>query len=160
MSTKFVSNRFRRFLFPQSTVVLLALEMIITVSSCARKDVGGGDIFNAAKRGDVERVTALLKDNLNLVSSKDSYGMTPLHLAANRDVAEVLLADNAEVDARDGHGRTPLNLELESGHYDVVELLLAKGADVNARDDNGRTPLHVAVVNHGRGTAAGQGSRC
>jgi ankyrin repeat protein len=150
MSTDIISSRFSRSPIPHcAAVVLLALALISGVSSCARKDLGSGDIFDAAKRGDVEKVKALVEDNPHLVSSKDNYGMTPLHLAANKNVAEVLLANKAVVDARDDHGRTPLNWAIQSGRYDVVELLLAKGAEVNAKDDTGRTSLHLAAVNSG-----------
>jgi ankyrin repeat protein len=41
----------------------------------------------------LEKVKALLKDNPNLVFSKDNNGATPLHYAAKRhkDVAELLV---------------------------------------------------------------------
>ena len=46
-----------------------------------------------AQRGDLEKVKALLKDNPDLVSSKDTNGWMPLHAAAidgHKDVAELL----------------------------------------------------------------------
>jgi ankyrin repeat protein len=147
MNTDFVSNRFSRSPIPhRAALVLLALALIIVVSSCARKDLGSGDIFDAAKRGDSEKGKALLEDKPGLVSSKDNYGMTPLHLAANKNVAEALLDNKADVEAKDNHGRTPLHWALESGRYDVVELLLSKGANANARGNEGYTPLHAAVT--------------
>lgn len=60
----FVSGRFPNMLLSRGVaMVLLALTLTIAVSSCARKDLGNGDIFDAAKRGDVEKVEALLEDN-------------------------------------------------------------------------------------------------
>jgi hypothetical protein len=53
----------------------------------------GQEIDDAAQNGDLEKVKALLKDNPDLVSSKDKWGRTPLHLAArngHKDVAELL----------------------------------------------------------------------
>ena len=38
-----------------------------------------GEIHDAAKDGDLEKVKALLKDNPDLVFSKDNDGATPLH---------------------------------------------------------------------------------
>ena len=38
-----------------------------------------GEIHEAAKGGDLEKVKALLKANPDLVSSKDQAGATPLH---------------------------------------------------------------------------------
>ncbi len=63
-----------------------------------------GEIHDAAQNGDLAKVKALLKANPDLVSSKDTNGMTPLHCAAvkgHKDVAELLLANKAEVNARD-----------------------------------------------------------
>jgi ankyrin repeat protein len=66
-----------------------------------------------------------------LVSSKDdNYGQTPLHLAAgmgHKDVAEVLLAGNAEVNAKSDIGRTPLHLAAVFDHKDVAEVLRQHG---------------------------------
>ena len=133
------------------------------------------------RAGDLEKVKALLKDNPDLVFSKDTNGWTPLHMAAyegHKDVAELLLANKAEVNAKDNSGVTPLHLAAGNrpqgrggipagqqsrgqrqgqhrqdafalggvgGHKSVAELLLANKAEVNAKDDNGKTPLHWAA---------------
>ncbi len=108
-----------------------------------------GEIHDAAQKGDLERVKALVEANPALVSSKDSNGNTPLHLAAlggHKDVAEFLLANRAEVDARNYRDATPLHMAASSGHTDVAELLLAKQADVNAMTDSCHTPLYEAAL--------------
>jgi TonB family protein len=106
-------------------------------------------IHNAADDGDLQKVKALLKDNPNLVSSKDSYdGSTPLHLAANkghREVAEMLLAHDAMVDAGNNCGQTPLYLAVAGNHKDIIELLLSNGAQVNAKNISGYTLVHIAA---------------
>jgi len=56
--------------------------------------------------------------------------MTPLHWAAsrgNKDVAEVLLAHNADVNAKTKEGATPLDYAKAKGHSDVAELLRQHG---------------------------------
>ena len=53
-------------------------------------------------------------------------------------MAEFLLVNKADVDAKDGKGETPLHAAAEKGHKDVAELLLANKADVNAKSINGR----------------------
>jgi ankyrin repeat protein len=64
-----------------------------------------GEIHDAARKGDLESVKALLKDNPELVNDKDdNYGATPLHWAAAggyQDVVELLLVGKAEVNAKD-----------------------------------------------------------
>jgi hypothetical protein len=106
-----------------------------------------GEIHDAAKAGDVEKVRTLLKGNPDLVNAKDENGATPLHWAArydNRPVAEVLLANKADVNARQKSGWTPLHVAVVKGYKAMVEVLLANKAEVNARDIDGKTPLNWA----------------
>jgi ankyrin repeat protein len=60
-------------------------------------------------------------------------------------VAEVLLANKANVNAKAWDGSTPLRWAAFYSRKDVAELLLAKGADVNVKDIGGDTPLHHAA---------------
>ncbi len=106
-------------------------------------------IHDAAKAGDLEKVKALLKDHPDLVFSRDDVGKTPLHWAAengHKDAAEFLLANHAEVNAKENGDRTPLHCAAFRGHKDVAALLLAKKAKVNARDNYRATPLHMAAM--------------
>jgi ankyrin repeat protein len=74
--------------------------------------------------------------------------ITPLHQAAfSGHVQEVrqLLAQGANVHARNCFGRTPLHDAVESLSLDTVTTLLSYGADPNVVDDDGMTPLFKAV---------------
>lgn len=106
-------------------------------------------IHDAARAGDLAKVKSLVKEHPDLVSSKDEkYGQTPLHIAAfndHRDVAEFLVANNADVNAKAKNGSTPLHLAAAKGNKDMVELLLADKADVNAVDNEGWSPMHSAI---------------
>lgn len=106
-------------------------------------------IHDAARAGDLDKVTSLVKASPDLVSSKDEkYGQTPLHFAAfndHKDVAEFLLANKADINAKSKNGSTALHLAAGKGNKDIVELLLASKADINAVDNEGWSPVHSAV---------------
>ncbi|MGD0801373.1 MAG: ankyrin repeat domain-containing protein [Terracidiphilus sp.] len=107
-------------------------------------------IHDAARAGDLAKVQSLVKEHPELVMSKDEqYGQTPLHIAAfngHKDVAEFLLANKADVNAKAKNGSTPLHLAAAKGNKDIVELLLASKAEINALDNEGWSPMHSAVV--------------
>jgi len=112
-----------------------------------------GEIHDAAKAGDLEKVKALLKANPDLVFSKDehdpAYGGTPLHLAVrydHKDVVEFLLTSRADVDAKDMYANTPLQWAAMMDDKDLVELLLTNKAEVNVAGLYGWTPLHEAAA--------------
>ena len=56
------------------------------------------------------------------------------------------LAAGTDVNAKGGHGLTPLHFAAGFSRggvgKEIAELLIANGADVNARDDDGWNPLH------------------
>ena len=85
-------------------------------------------------------------------------GDTALHIAAaayQRELAESLVAQGADVRARNRRGAEPLHYAADGGpdaeHWDpvaqraVIAYLIAAGADPNALDKSGVTPLHRAV---------------
>jgi len=102
-------------------------------------------LARAAQRGRLEIVKALVEAGAN-VDTTTPQG-PPLFLATiNRhaDVAEFLLANDANPNGKDRTGRTALIVAAENAQQPLVELLVAKGADVNAADKQGHTPLTAA----------------
>ena len=85
---------------------------------------------------------ALLKNRHN-PDVKDTYGQTPLGLAAGQGheaVVKLLLEKGAELESKDSEGWTPLSWAAEKGHEAVVKLLLENGAELEAKDSvGGRT---------------------
>ena len=106
-------------------------------------------VADAASRGDVEAVLALLKQGAD-VNLPQGDGMTALHWAAangNAELARILIYAGAGVGARTRNGSyAPLHLASQEEHVEVVKALLAAGADPNALTSTGAvTPLHFAA---------------
>jgi len=84
--------------------------------------------------------------------SPDSYGRTPLSLAAEHGQESVVkfLVERNDVDAnlKDKQGRTPLSWAAGGGHAAVVKLLVERhDVDADSKDEDGRTPLSWASWN-------------
>ena len=85
----------------------------------------------------------------DMIKARDSWGSTPLHIAArsnNHLVAKLLIEHNALVNATDYLGRTPLHWAAEAGHSQTAELLISNGALIDILCTNNGTPLHLAVL--------------
>ena len=107
-------------------------------------------VADAAQRGDLEAVRALLRDGAD-VNAAHGDGMSALHWAAERNdraMVEALLYAGAEVEAATRIGEyRPLHLAARNASHDVVGALLEAGADVHAvTDPSGSTPLHLAAA--------------
>ena len=74
--------------------------------------------------------TAFVGHDARTHTKTDADCLTPLHIAAaggNKDVEELLLANKAEVNAKDGNGWTPLHVAVFCGNTGSAELLRQHG---------------------------------
>src|SRR5262252_8939610 len=130
------------------TKITFATTLMIVVSCIwVMRAADRSPIADAAERGDLAAVRALIKQAVD-VSAARADGMTALHIAAQRNDAELatlLLTAGANVRAttRLG-GYTPLHLASKAGATAVIKALAGAGADVNARTTTGATPLMFA----------------
>jgi len=130
-------------------VFLLGAVLMGLLSTCHKVDPGVTEILRAAGNGDLATTRRSLDHNPSLASSKDEEGFTALHYAASYgylEIAELLLAKNANVNAQTGKGLTPLHYAASRGHKEMLDLLLSQGAKVDARDGVGCTPLYDAAT--------------
>ena len=132
----------------RQTSIILMIALFITASLGAQAPVPS-PVADAAERGDVAAVKALLKDGAD-VNAAQGDGMSALHWAADRGnaaLAELLIYAGANLSAQTRIGQyTALHLAGKSGSAAVTKALLKAGADVNVRSTNsGVTPLHLAA---------------
>ena len=94
-------------------------------------------LHEAAAVGDIEQVKSLISKGADVNAMDDRLDGTPMHLAAfyyQRQVVELLIANGANVNAKNKWDRTPLHVAIRRyphrGHTEIVELLRKHGAKV------------------------------
>ncbi|XP_031631877.1 serine/threonine-protein phosphatase 6 regulatory ankyrin repeat subunit C-like [Contarinia nasturtii] len=107
------------------------------------------------KIGKAEVAKLLLDNGADVKAIDKTYKRTPLHEAAiygHAGVAEVMVINNADVNAQDYEKCIPLHLATQNwvkrdDKVEIVKVLLRYGSYVNAKSANGRTPLVEAINN-------------
>ena len=87
------------------------------------------DLFKAIEKGDVETVKKLISKGVSLNVHGGSLNVTPLHYAAstnNIKLAELLVTNKADIDARDEDNQTPLHTAAYNNSSEIAEVLLKK----------------------------------
>lgn len=118
------------------------------------RDNGETSLHKAAMFGNASFIPALIAEGAD-VNAQTKEGVTPLHFALNREVADILLANGARVDMTAYGVFTPLLLVSVDEHRlryetqkeigrvtELIKTLVAHGADINARGEDGNTLLH------------------
>uniref|UniRef100_A0A8B9J5T5 Ankyrin repeat domain 55 n=1 Tax=Astyanax mexicanus TaxID=7994 RepID=A0A8B9J5T5_ASTMX len=106
-------------------------------------------VFQAAATGDVNTLTATIREDPSILEYCDSEGSTPLmHAVSGRqvDTVKLLLKMGASINTQDACGRTSLSLATYLGWLEGCVCLLRNGAKQNIPDKNGRLPLHAATA--------------
>jgi formylglycine-generating enzyme required for sulfatase activity/ankyrin repeat protein len=117
----------------------------------ARPDVDKALLDYAAEQNQVAVATWLLDHGANVNGEQRTgrhVGLTALHRAAffgSFEVAQLLIARGADVNADRSRGTTPLFYAASGGHGQIVELLLKNGADIEARTGAGQTAVSTAA---------------
>ncbi|XP_062898171.1 ankyrin repeat domain-containing protein 55 [Mobula hypostoma] len=106
-------------------------------------------VYQAASSGDINTLTAVIREDPAILECCDNEGSTPLmHAISGRqlDTVKLLLKMGASINTEDACGRTALSLATYLGWLDGCVTLLRNGAKQNIPDKNGRLPLHAATA--------------
>ena len=98
-------------------------------------------LFLDMRRGDAAYIGGCMRSGSNALRCMSRN----TELNGHEDVVELLLANKADVNAKNNDGQTSLELAASLGYADIVKTLLANNADVNTKDNDGQTPLHLAA---------------
>ena len=107
----------------------------------------------AARGGDIEAVKQYLVAGVDIELKCTRCGGTALVHAAqygHKEIADLLIANGANVNAKNESSFTPLHGAAMLGYMEITELLITNGADVNAKLESGEgkgdTPLDMATI--------------
>ncbi|WP_339046417.1 ankyrin repeat domain-containing protein [Candidatus Mesenet endosymbiont of Agriotes lineatus] len=111
----------------------------------AKTGKGNTPLHLAAENDHLEIVKVLFKKTGVNTKSNSS---TPLNRAAeggHLEIVEFLLANGANVNAKDNDNWTPLRVAVQNGHLGIVKVLLKNKANASAVDNEDCTPLRLAA---------------
>jgi len=142
VTTSTMDTRLARALWLCGFVIVVIVVNFVTPSAAGKSDVA-----DAAARGDLTAVRALIAQK-NDVNAPQADGATALHWAvfkSNRELVDILIKAGANAKAANREGSTPLWLASVNGDAAMIEALLTAGADPNETLPLGRTPLMTAA---------------
>ncbi len=128
--------------------ILLVLILLFVLHSSVFAEIDK-NLQKAIDKNDIRTVKELMAQGVD-INSSDSYGCTPLMLAAGWgriEITRLLIKSGATYDSR------YLRSFAAAGLNDLVEELIKKGADINAVDEYGYTALMLAADNGHTDTA-------
>lgn len=136
-------------------IIIAVLLLVLTVlcSQSFAQDQGQGQaLIEAAKRGNLAQVKALLDKGAD-VNAKGTAGYTALMAAvtfgSRPDVVKLLLERGADINTKTLSGHTPLLIAVASFQSNMARLLLEKGADIDVREPHHNlSPLMIAARNN------------
>ena len=109
----------------------------------------GDSIWSAAAEGNLNSVKKYLAKGLDINAKGGSLKSSALLSATLYDqvkMAEFLIQNGADVNAKGDDGGTALHAATFLGQYEIAKLLIQNGADVNARNNEGETVINGTMA--------------
>lgn len=102
----------------------------------------------AAENNATEIASLLLENGANIYAKNNEGTAIDIARARNSfDVEKVLTGVNADVNAFDAEGRTPLMYAARDNNVDLIKEILHAGAKIDATDTKGQSALMLAITN-------------
>ena len=122
--------------------------------------ISESEFFSSVRAGDISAVKLALRPEPYLVNFQDAIGKTPLWLAVENGLIQMvkaLISYGANINATDQDGNTLLHLaimkclETEGSHarktfIEIASILLDSGIDINVTNNKGFSCLHNAAI--------------
>ena len=105
---------------------------------------GKQPVHYAVKYDSVESATHLLMRDIGLAHT-DSNDQPLIHLAASKEMVELLVKYGVDANARDSTGLTALHTAVKNKNFQLLIALLLSGCPVDLVDTAGNTALHTCV---------------
>ena len=112
----------------------------------------GDSIWSAAAEGNLNSVKKYLAKGLDINAKGGSLKSSALLSATLYDqvkMAEFLIQNGADVNAKGDDGGTALHAAAFLGQYEIAKLLIQNGADVNAKNNEGETVINGTMADWG-----------
>ncbi|MCK5919186.1 MAG: ankyrin repeat domain-containing protein [Cocleimonas sp.] len=130
----------------QDLLLVVFLLLSLSAVATAADNALNGKLQQAASKGDVKTINALLKQGAD-INTKSRFGKTPTMQAAEAGKSEaimLLLSRGADVNARTRSGSSALTYAAENGHEEITAMLVEMGANVHDRTRTGWDAMMIA----------------
>lgn len=107
-------------------------------------NTGCTPLDDAIRKENIELVALFIKKGADVNKANSSLTMLPLYSAVlfnNFDLVNLLILNNAKVNAKIRGGLTALHAACERHYEQLIALLIQKNADISAEDKDGDTPF-------------------
>jgi len=122
--------------------LVIAAGLLITSNLFSQEST----LLSKVRENDINGVKELIAKGADVNMEDDMMGYTPLTLAKNVEMMNVLISAGADINHKSkGNGVTPLMEVLNANYIDMAKLLIARGADINIKSNSGATALIFAA---------------
>lgn len=121
--------------------------MFLGEECCLKKiKVDKLSLHSATMENDLAEMERLLKNGHGAyVNEQDNCMCTPLHYVCSKDAARLLIANGADVNAKNEQGYTPLSTAFCYDDTDVASILLKNGANFTETKQILCLPLDLTI---------------